>query len=250
MVVKSLTRRERRRKKLLLYVAVVFCIAIFFYLIYSSLFKIADVEVTGAKHTDIVALKNDVQGILQGNRFLIIPNWHTFLYPKGNIEEYILKTYPSVETVDVGVSVKKVVKIEIKDRLPLGVWCGDECYFYDDEGIIFKKSFKYTGPIFTAWERNPKTSVSFLEKVSCEDLCTNLVFSKFLGDNQIERAVISEEMVEFYSANGYMIKAGFNASTTMSHIRTIGEQKPDFLNGLEYVDVRFPTKIFYKEKAI
>lgn len=250
MVVKSLTRRQRRRKKLRIYVAVLFCIGLVIYGVYSSVFKIVDVEITNAKHTDIVALKKDVNTQLEGSRFLILPNNNAFLYPQSKIEKYILKTYPSIEKVDIKINSKKIVTVEIKDRLPLGVWCADECYFYDSDGVIFKKSFKYTGPIFTSWERDPKTSVNYLDAVQCEKLCTDLVFTKFLGDNQIEKAVIGEEFIDLYSANGYYIKAGLDATTTINHILKITSEKPEFLNSLEYIDVRFPTKIFYKEKGV
>lgn len=248
MVVKSLTKRQRRRKKLLLYIAVLFCFVLVLVGVYSSILRVRGVEVTGAKHTNVEVVKLDVENLLLKNRLLILPNNNVVFYPNNKIEEFILKTYPSVEKVEVSVSPKKIIKVEITDRFPLGVWCAETCYFYDDQGIVFKESFKYTGPIFTAWEKKPMASVSYLEKVSCEELCTNKLFSEFLSNNQIEKAIISPDMVEYVSANGYYIKAGFDATTTMDHIKKISEQKPGFLNTLEYVDVRFPTKIFYKER--
>lgn len=249
MVVKSLTRKQKRRKKLLTYAGVLFCITLVLVSIYSSVFDITDVEVVGNKHTNSSLVKEDVVRMLGGNRFLILPNNNLFLYPKGKIKKYLLATYPSVEKVDISVGFKKVVTVTIQDRFPLGVWCADECYFYDADGVVFKKSFKYTGPIFTSWERNPKTPVAFLDHVSCQELCTDKTFSEFLGNYQIEKAVISEDEVQFFSANGYYIKAGFDASSTMSMMAKISTQKPEFLNGLEYVDVRFPTKVFYKERG-
>lgn len=250
MVVKSLTKRQRRRRKLLIYAAGVFGIALVLVGMYSSILRVNGVEVTGAKHTNILAVKQDVENLLLKNRLLILPNNNVLFYPNNKIEEFILKTYPSVEKVEVTVSAKKIIEVEITDRFPLGVWCAEICYFYDDQGIVFKESFKYTGPIFTAWEKNPKVPVAYLEKVACEELCTNKKFSQFLSDNQIEKAIISPDMIEYVSANGYFIKAGFDATTTMNHILKISEQKPGFLNTLEYVDVRFPTKIFYKEKGV
>lgn len=248
MAVKSLTRRERRRKKLLKIFAVLFVLALGLVCMYSSVFKITDIEIKGAQHTDIGAVEIEVKNALTGYRYFILPNDHILFYPKKTISELILNHYPSVEKFSMSIDRKRNVQIEIKDRRPLGVWCGEKCYFYDPVGIIFKESFKYTGPVFTSWERSPKQEIRFLSEVSCEKLCTNTTFTDFIKLYQIEKAVLTEEMVEFKSANGYTIKAGFNATTTINHIKKISEQKPGFIDTLEYIDVRFPTKIFYKER--
>ena len=250
MAQKLLTRKQKRNRRLLLGIGLLCVCGVLYILVYASFFRSIHIEIIGARHTDVAAVTIEINGLLREKTFGIIPNDHIAFYPKKKIRELVLTRYPSVETINMSVDMKKKLEIRITDRKPMGVWCGEKCYFYDAEGIIFKESFKYIGPVFTSWEKSPKEEVGFLKQVSCEQLCTNSAFTDFLKAYQIEKVILSESMIELISANGYKIKAGFNATTTMEHIKKISEQKHEFLETLEYIDVRFPTKIFYKEKGV
>ncbi|MES2623114.1 MAG: hypothetical protein V4576_01755 [Patescibacteria group bacterium] len=248
MAVKSLSRKQRRRRKVLMYIGIFFAVVAVLYLIYGPLLKIKTVEIHGARHTTIADVQNDAFADIDGYRYLVVPNDHIFFYTKGKMKDQILKTYPSVETIDMHLDIHRVLHIDIKDRKPLGVWCSTECYFYDTAGVIFKKSFVYTGALFTAWSKSPDVAVNFLDTITCEGLCTDQRFIDFLRKHSIEKVTMFDEMMEMQSSAGYVIKAGFEASTTLSHIEEIDQNKPGFLETLEYVDVRFPNKVYYKER--
>ena len=218
-------------------------------ILYVPFFAIRGIEVQGARHTDTVALEQDVRPLIEAYRYLVLPNNHILIYQKRKIEKFILQTYPSVETVDVHIDTSRKLIVRIKDRKPLGVWCGDVCYLYDTSGVIFKKSFAYTGALFVSWRDVEKKQVALLEQVSCKDLCTDVVFMNFLKNYRIEKAVIGEQQLELVSADGYVIKSEISASSTMSRIQRIVESDPELLKGIEYVDVRFQNKVFYKERG-
>lgn len=249
MAQKLLSKKQRRLRKIFIYVSVFLTLGLIAFLLYTPIFELQGVEVRGAKHTNVAALETDVQGVISGYRYGITPNKNMFLYRKGFIKKHLLQTYPSVEEIDINMDRHRKIVITIKDRKPLGVWCDDVCYLYDTAGVVFKKSFIYTGALFVSWKKEGALPVKLLDTVDCAKLCTDVEFMDFLKAYRIEKAVMGENQLLLTSTDGYQIKTGFVASSTMGHIKNLVESKPDILREVEYVDVRFDNKIFYKEKG-
>jgi hypothetical protein len=249
MAQKLLSKKYKRRRRIFRFLVIAASLGLIATCLYASVFHIQGVVINGAQHTPISAVEADVRSMITGYRYLIIPHNNIFIYQKNKIQAYILQTYPSVETVDIRIDRHRTMQINIKDRKPLGVWCTDECYLYDTAGVIFKKSFIYTGALFVSWKREGNAVVQLLDSVSCEGLCTDPVFMDFLKRYRIEKAFMSENQLVLTSADGYQIKTGFVASSTMRHISDVLESKPELLKNIEYIDVRFDNKIFYKEKG-
>ncbi len=248
MALKLSNKQRRRLRKILITIGIFFALALVAVCMYAPFFRITGVSIQGARHTDVQALEQDIQSLIHGYRYGIVPNENIFLYQKKHLEDVIVQTYPSVEAVTLSLDIHRQLIIHIKDRKPLGVWCEDECYLYDTAGVIFKRSFTYTGPLFVSWKRDVSSPIHMLDTVSCQGLCTDPVFVDFLREYRVEKAVLHENMLELMSADGYTIKSGFVASTTMAHMRDVVENKPDILKNLEYIDVRFDNKLFYKER--
>lgn len=214
--------------------------------VYGAFFKINNIEVVNAKHTDVEAVKTDLYNISQKKKFLIVPNDHILFLSKGQIIKHIMETYPSVEDVQVSKTKDKDIIISIKDRRAMGVWCDDKCYFFDEDGILFKKSFEYTGAIFTRWEVASSTPLNFYDKALCIDTCIDKKFSDFLTQNKVMKVIISGDDLRMNTEYGYYVKALNNASTTMRNMSLFAKEYEGDLNALQYVDVRFSDKIFYK----
>lgn len=248
MAQKLLSKKARRRR--LFFRIFLLCVVLGFLagFLYVPFFRITGLEIHGARHTNISAVEQDIRNHISGYRFGIIPNDHILLYRKTYIERYILQTYPSVETIDIRFNRHRSLDVYIQDRKPLGVWCDEVCYLYDVGGVIFKKSFMYTGALFVSWKKEASTPVAMLDTVSCQELCTDSVFMDFLKTYRIEKAVMTDNQLVLTSTDGYYIKAGFEASSTMQHIADVLKSKPDLLKQIEYIDVRFENKIFYKER--
>jgi hypothetical protein len=177
---------------------------------------------------------------------LIIPNNHIIFLSKRQIERHILETYPSVEFADVSKTKDRDIIISIKDRMATGVWCDELCYFFDDEGILFKKSFDYTGAVFTKWEIASSTPLNFYDKALCTDMCIDKTFVSFLTQNKVMKVIMEGEDLRMFTEYGYYIKALNNATTTMRNVALFKAEYKGGEGKLEYVDVRFGDKIFYK----
>jgi len=214
--------------------------------VYGAFWKITNIEIVNAKHTDIEALKTDIYNISNKKKFLIIPNNHILFLSKGQIERHIISTYPSVEGVEIDKTTDKEIVLTIKDRKAMGVWCDEKCYFFDDEGILFKAAFDYTGAIFTKWSVASSTPLNFYDKALCLDLCIDKTFVSFLSENKIMKIVMANEDLQMFTEHGFYIKALNNATTTMRNVALFRQEYKGDVKALEYVDVRFWDKIFYK----
>ncbi len=246
MALKSSNSKHKLWYKIL---SIVFLIGLLFFLYwftYGSLWKINNIEIVGAKHTDIEILKTDIYNISEKKKFLIIPNNHILFLSNKKVIAHILETYPSVENVEISKTKERDVIITIKDRMPMGVWCDENCFFFDDLGILFKKSFNYTGAVFTRWGTLASSSLKFYDKVLCLDICIDKTFVNFLSQNKIKEVSIDGDDLRMNTEYGFSIKALNNASTTMRNIALFSKEYRGDLKALEYVDVRFKDKIFYK----
>ena len=246
MALKSSNKKKGILYKILSIIALIGLLVFSYWFVYGNIWKINTIEIVNAKHTDIEALKTDIFNISNKKKYLIVPNNHILFLSGNKLEKHILETYPSVEEVEVTKTKDKDIVITIKDRMAMGVWCDENCYFFDNEGILFKKSFSFTGAVFTRWEIASSTPLNFYDKARCIDACIDRNFVTFLTQNKVMRVSMENEDLKMYTEYGFYIKALNNASTTMKNMALFsGEYKGDW-KALEYVDVRFGDKIFYK----
>ncbi len=140
----------------------------------------------------------------------------------------------------------KDIVVSIGDRMPMGVWCDENCYFFDDQGILFKKSFDFTGAVFTTWGTTASSTLQFYDKATCIDTCIDKTFVSFLSQNKIKSVMMEGDDFKMYTEDGFYIKALNSASTTMRNMTLFRRDFKGDMKSLEYVDVRFWDKIFYK----
>lgn len=247
MALKSSNKKGKRFYKVLSVFLLIIILASLSWFIYGPFWKINKVDVLNAKHTDVNLLKADLDSFLKQRSLFIIPNDHIILLSKKKIENYILNKYPSVEEVSVDKTFDKEIIIKIKDRKATGVWCDQKCFFFDDEGILFKKSFDFTGAIFAVWSIKEDTkSLNFYDKVPCLNMCVEEDFVSFLSNNKVKKVLIDGENLFMNTEYGFDIKALNNATTTMRNMNFFLNKYEESLNVLDYVDIRFMDKIFYK----
>lgn len=246
MALKSSNKKHKIWYRVISIILFILLSTFLYWFTYGALWKINNIEIIGAKHTDIEVLKTDIYNISEKKKLLIIPNNHILFLSSKKVIAHILETYPSVENVEIKKTKDRDVIITIKDRMPMGVWCDENCFFFDDEGILFKKSFNYTGAVFTKWGTSASTTLKFYDKVLCLDICIDKTFVNFLSQNKVKEVSIDVDDLRMLTEYGFYIKALNNASTTMRNMALFSKEYEGDLKVLQYVDVRFGDKIFYK----
>lgn len=117
---------------------VLFFTGFFFVLVYTPLFKIRAVYVSGSTMTPNENIQAYVAKVLEGNWRTLIPFNTVVGVPTKTIEEGILKSFPSVEKVEVNRKKFSYIEVFIVEKKPVFSFCEEQnCVFVDDKGIVF-----------------------------------------------------------------------------------------------------------------
>ncbi|MEN9605015.1 MAG: hypothetical protein RJB39_700 [Candidatus Parcubacteria bacterium] len=239
-------RQKRARRKFLTWILTIVVIAGVIYLIYGEPLRISAMNIEGNKHTSTEDIAKIEREYLEAHRFFILPQNNIVFFSSRKFKRAVMEQVPGVASIELD-GMKNIV-VKISDRRATGIWCNDtlleECYFFDDTGVVFKKSFDFIGYVFAKWYGVGMTT-QIGETVGCVPACTNQKYIPFLLAHKIESIEYGVDTQRLQSLNNYVIKASNNATTTMNHMKTL-ELKKVNLTQIQYVDVRFPHKIYYK----
>lgn len=134
----SLPRTFALFRGYIFFTTALFFIGFFFVVAYTPLFKIRAVYVSGSTMTPNENIQAYVAKVLEGNWRTLIPFNTVVGVPTKTIEEGILKSFPSVENVQVSRKGFSYIKVLIVEKIPMFSFCEEgNCVFVDDKGVVF-----------------------------------------------------------------------------------------------------------------
>lgn len=262
---KTKRRFKKRKKRSLLknrifwdFVLVfIFALSFFYFLFFSETFRIEEIKISGSE----LVLEREIQALL--DRELKNPFFHFFyrdtffLVSSQKIEEKILKEHPEIEKVDLKKKFPKNLIVEIKERIPKGIFCfsTDSCLLIDNQGIIFKAAEKTKkenmpiifGPAMTQYERAPGEEIITQEKIN-QILEIENEFQKL--EIEPEKFILKDnERLDIKTIEGWEIyfdlREDINLALTKLKLLLEKEISAEKRKNLEYIDLRF-SKVYYK----
>ena len=231
---------------------------IIIFLFYVPSLRISRVQITGLSIADEKELRTEILTALSSRRYLIIPKDHLVLFQRKEIETLLSNKF-RVKQFDLKKDFPSGLKIVLSERETWAVWCRasnlENCFLIDQGGVVFEKAAGFAGSavlkIIDARDedflgKNVLPNQSF-EKIS--------LFREWIKDQvgeEIRKVNIKSSGKTFllYTRAGWYVliddetditKAIENLVLGLSEIKE-GRSK------LEYIDLRFPDKIFYKFK--
>lgn len=267
-------RKERRRSvlvRLALWVCLALaCVALVWQVSRMALISIANVSVVGVKTVSTTEIFERVQSELQGTHWFLFPKRNVFFVRTKHIEAMLLAAYPRFARVDIDRVGFTKLHVAVTEREPRSLWCdGGTCYFMDSSGFVYIEAptFKY-GSAFVTYSGGdvnvtaPVGSVFlpredfyalalFIEDLSVAHLETTAV--RHLDDRIAIRVVPlmtdgrSGSFEVYVSATSSYVVALQDFTTITSSDEFKAEVSS--LSDLEYIDLRFGNKVFYKKKA-
>ncbi len=213
---------------------------------------------------------------LEGSYLHLFPRRNIFIFPKDDIEEDIRTSFVRAESVAIERDGFSRLLITVVERDPVGLWCGSTttltapCYFIDETALVFAPAPHMNGRSFIVYERvlPIKPIGKQLESQEAFGELNDFVdFIATLGFNT-RRIVWKEDALELVTT--FATKTGEEgvrlhipltgpykqAFTNLASIaqsqknKKIGaDEEPFIFAGLEYVDLRFENRIFYKEEG-
>ncbi len=272
-------RRSRRKRALLLsgVLVILFVAALG---VVSRLESLAVQGIVVENETSVPTGKIEalVRGELRGAYGILVAKQTTLLYPKRSIRVALAAAFPEIGSVGFTVRPGRVLALAVTSRERHALWCGETddganessgaCFFLDTEGLVFAPEtangtststmrFRYYGALTDAPHGTStplgarflaRTALAELEELRTlltRDLSLEPVALSVVGRDALVRLASGTEL--YFSRSEPFEAALENLATLIaSRSGTSTEERIRALDGLEYVDVRFGNRLYYR----
>jgi len=259
---KRLLNKKKKMKKWKYWVFSIFFAVLLFGFVYwmrDPVFNVSKIEILKNHFSKTEKIQASVISALDGNMFLFIPKTNALILPRSETEKKIKEEYPEIESVDINLKGLNDIEVEISEYEPKLIWSnknGDK-YFVNKEGKTFLKE-----PVLHSYDNLIKIETN--QEVS--DLGVSVIDPNFLSnldtfvnklkeiDVVVDRVVHSGEDVYYLNVKKsfkILISSQDDLSLSFENIQTIlegGALDKEKLNLIDYIDLRFGNKVFYKFK--
>lgn len=224
-------------------------ISVFHLLIFSSVFQVKKVVITGEKRASTGALKQVIWQEI-GEQFLFFTTKSIFLVSPPKIRQSILNNFPVIANVEIHRGFPDALDVVAIERLAAANWCGgNQCFLLDTEGVIFEE-ITATGTNLLSIETpdfnvasKPGDSVIEKERFSrilkiVSGLKENLKISTELAE-----FIPKEERLNIKTSEGWKVyfNLGGDIDWQITELALLLENKVSLeeREKLEYIDLRF-----------
>jgi cell division septal protein FtsQ len=232
------------------------------WLLYIPQIRIKNISVKGQQILNKEKIISKISEILAGKYFYIISKDNIVIFSKEGLKKEIMKVFPRVKEIMVDEKLPDSLLITIKERESKALLCqtdkSEDCYYIDKDGFVFERAPSFSGNIYLKFydNRNQEEIVSLEENLLSEEQFRNIVsFREMALKEKIFFSKISlkkENIYEIENIDGWKIlindkndplKTFENLKTVLGKIQEEEKEKI-----LDYIDLRFGDKIFYKFK--
>ncbi len=219
-------------------------------LLYIPKFRIQKIPVSGNETLGAQEIISGVSDSLKGFRFVILPRDNILILAKEEISNSLLSAFPRVKNVSLDRNFPDSLAVTIIERRPAALFCnGEDCRFIDEDGFIFDEAASFSGNVY----------VKFYSEIGEAEIGTINNFKRImdfanlvLEENiKITDIVLAEEgLRKFFTSDGWhiLLNENDNIQAAFENLKlTLGQIKENRQN-LEYIDLRFGNKVYYKFK--
>ncbi len=260
--------RIRRRRQRVISVALIFLIlaaltGAISWLSYLPELTINHIEVTGTKIVPAQFVIKSADAVLDAESRSILSQRNIFAYPRYAIEHAIPTDLPRIKSAIVSRSklFATSLTVHVEERIPYAIWCTapENCYMFDESGYIFAEHD-------SAVEDPLQTVYVFYGGIDAvgNPVGQNFVpdhfhalrtLLKFIGDAGFAPTIVrfDGEQDLHILLKDFMLKVSFgqDVNALVKNLQLVLSSGP--LKGkesqLEYVDLRFNNRVYYKLKG-
>jgi len=249
-------------------------------------FTIVTVRVEGARLVDSDMVVASVEKVINGRYGYLFSKRNILVYPRTDILAAVLDSSHRIVSATLHVEGNELV-VFLEERKPSFVWCPvaaatfttptvvvgvspdaantsiDDadttdtttgCYFTDRDGMIYGSASSFSGPIFFTWYAPLLDSVPVPEGnrfLSEHDFIAATAFISELKKIGFKpkTGTLTDTEISIRLSNGedLIFNKGQDSSELIANFTTAQNALPEG-TALQYMDLRFGTKVFYKEK--
>ena len=234
-------------------------------LFYISAVRIKNISVSGNSTLESGEIISAASGFLRGKYFGIYPRDNILIFPKEEISAGLAEKFGRIKKVVVEGDFPDSLLINITERKPTALFCGAQpeadsreedfvCFFIDEDGIVFERAPDFSDNVYVKFYAESEDGVSekIPEKISGFKKMMKFTEAARRGGVDIMKVVMEKEgLRKFYISEGWyiMLKENDDFQTALENLELALEEKiKDSRKYLEYIDLRFGNKLFYKYK--
>jgi len=267
------TRRKAAKKRVLIALLVLLVIAIVaaMYALWQPWTRIQAVEANGP-HAD--AIPEVAKSALTGTYYHLIPRDSIFFYPRDAVRAAVLAAYPDIEAVSLSRTTFKSISITSIERAAVFTWCGEDrmmpsstgCYDSDNSGFLFEPFISAGAPASTTASSTagmPSLPVYAALTASSTDPLRATVanapgimgvirFARAMGSlgARVKSIQIRGDEADLYTPGGTRITYVIGEESAAASLAATAFPNLDLNGGsLDYIDLRFSGKVYYKPKG-
>lgn len=273
------SKKKKRRAKIkkIIFSTLIFA-AIFSGLAYLSKWEklnIKTVEVSGNRGVDSLLVERAVQEQISGYYLWFFPKSNFLIYPKGKIKSDLADKFKTFQDISVNLQGAQKIMVRVSERVGKYTWCGVElpaeastqykCYFMDTEGYIFGEAPYFSGDVYLKFFGNGAEGEKFYPDIfsklltfrkSIEEIGLKAPSLLVREDGDIELYLSSSVSFDaaLTSAPKIIFKTSSDFDKLIENLQAALDTDPlktDFkkkYSSLEYIDLRFGNKVYYKFK--
>ncbi len=229
--------------------------AVSYFALFSEKFQLKEIKISGNQKIQTEEIERLVKNEIQ-KKLVFSETQSIFLADSAAIVKSLLKNYPLIETAEAKKILPTGLKIEIKERTGVGVWCRQEnCFSIDRTGVIFEK--KSPEGTLVIRDESGNSLVNIGEKVVPEKLMDSIlrIYQGLEGNLKIDVKEIvlpGNERITVRTMEGWEIYFSNNRDVNwqITKLKLVLEKEiPSVRRGeLEYIELRFGNLAPYRYK--
>jgi len=189
------------------------------------------------------------------------PRRGVFLFRPNALEAHILKKLPRLATADVSRSFSRELTLNVSERAPWGLYCKAverACFYITEDGVLVAEAPQLTGnAVFRIKDQRTISAFYVLGERAIKE--SEAVFLRktvdMLADHYkiIVREVVLgrvfQDQTELLTNDGWYIlfDERTNKERALENLALVLDQHLTDRTKLEYIDIRFEGKVFYKK---
>ncbi len=233
----------------------------FIFLLRAPQIQIRDVKINGNIFVPIQEIQDKTNSVLDSSIIGIIPKRNIFLFSAREVESKI-KENPAIVSVKIKKDFFNTILIEITEQEKEMVYCTSlersECYYINKTGFLYAKISDFIIPeqeiIIYSEQGTKKIEDTLLEKELYTDV-VSFIKSSARYDVRIGQVFIkSDGLIEFVTRDNVRLITSVydDFAKDFDNLVALFEKQvlvKDQLSLVEYIDLRFGNKVFYKNKT-
>ena len=238
------------KKKIFVYLIsfLFFSAFIFYFLFFWDFFQIKKIEISGNQRTETKDLINFIEKETI-KPFLFLESRNVFLFFPRKIAPEIIEEFPGLSEFQLSKQYPDKVKLKVKERKSIGVWCREnDCFSFDSTGKIFEKTRTKKGLIVEIENKDFLIGEKILSLKNMESLIK--IWNYLIPEISPEKFSVEKSKLVVSIKDNWEIYFNLEEEIDFQLIKlelTLKEKISDEnRKRIEYIDLRFDKRVYFK----